>query len=211
MCPNTPNGKKPSAREFFKQRSPLRGVSRFLRITTLVSFLVPTLLACAPATVSYDENQAGLAFALGEEFVTASGEQARLADFNGRIVLLHFLSPQCPLCEKEAPSLRRLHDSFKDSSFSVVGVAVKGTDPFSVHSFALKNNLNFPILMDTEGSLAEFFSISEVPASLFLNRDGVPLQLEDPASGEPTSIIKGAREWDTEGPVEMVASIVEGM
>jgi len=65
--------------------------------------------------------------------------------------------------------------------------------------------------MDTEGALAEFFSISEIPSSLFLNRDGVPLQLEDPASGEPTSIITGPREWDTEGPVGMVASIVEGM
>ncbi len=201
MCLTTAKGKKPSA----------RGVLRFLRITAIGVFLAPALLACAPATVSYDENQSGLAFTLGEEFVTASGDGARLADFNGRIVLLHFLSPQCQLCEKEAPSLRRLHDSFKDSSFSVVGVAVKGTDPFSVHSFALKNKLSFPILMDTEGALAEFFSISEIPSSLFLNRDGVPLQLEDPASGEPTSIITGPREWDTEGPVEMVASIVEGM
>lgn len=201
MCPTTPKGKKPSARGFL----------RFLRITAIGIFLAPALLACSPATVSYDENQAGLAFTLGEEFVTASGEQTRLADFNGRIVLLHFLSPQCALCEKESPSLKKLHDSFKDSGFSVVGVAVKGTDPFSAHSFALRNNIRFPILMDTEGSLAEFFSISEIPSSLFLNRDGVPLRLEDPGSGEPTSIITGPREWDTEGPVEMVASIVEGM
>lgn len=194
-----------------ERRPPSTGIFSFLRLAIIVILLAPTLLACTPATVSYDENQAGLAFALGEEFVTASGEHARLADFNGRIVLLHFISPQCPLCEREAPSLRKLHDSFKDSSFSVVGVAAQGSDPFSVHSFALRNNLNFPILMDTEGSLAEFFSISELPSSLFLSRDGVPLQLEDPASGEATSVIPGPREWDTEGPVEMVASIVEGM
>jgi thiol-disulfide isomerase/thioredoxin len=180
-----------------------------LRIATLI---ITTILAgCAPATVSYDENQAGLAFALGEEFTTVSGEQMRLADFSGQIVLLHFLSPTCPACEQEAPSLKRLHDSFKDSRFSVVGVSARGSDPYSVHSFALRNGLGFPILLDTEGSLEQFFSISQLPSSIFLNRDGVPLQIEDPSSGEVTSVISGARAWDTEGPIEMVASIVEGM
>jgi peroxiredoxin len=175
-------------------------------------FLSISLLCvgCAPrqSSTSPEENQRILRSAIETKFVSTQGEQISLADFRGKIVLLHFLSPHCPQCAHEAPALRRLQESFQDSQFSVVGVVLQGVDPYAAQAFALQHHLQFPVLLDTEGALARVFSIEEVPSSIFLSRDGVPLLLEDPESGQITAIIPGARAWDTEKPVELIAGLV---
>ena len=178
---------------------------------SLLVLLSCTLGGCAPrgSSLSPEENQRILRSAIETRLTTTQGEQVSIADFKGKIVLLHFLSPHCPKCAQEAPGLRRLQESFQDSQFSVVGVVPEGVDPYSAQAFTLQYKLQFPVLLDTEGTLTKVFSIEQVPSSLFLSREGVPLLLEDPESGEITAVIPGARAWDTEKPVELIAGLVD--
>ncbi len=138
-----------------------------------------------------------------------AGPYQRLSDFRGKIVMLHFVSSWCGQCGLEAPSIRNVQTSFKDSGFSVVGVAVDD-DPYQMQVFASKYSLNFPVLMDTAGDFKTFFGIKELPATLFLDRRGMPIRFQDPESGQTTAKIEGARMWDSTGPVEMIARLVEG-
>jgi peroxiredoxin len=172
-----------------------------------ISFLC---IGCASSnsSLSPEENQRILRSAIEAQLTSTQGDRMSLADFRGKIVLLHFLSPHCAKCTEEAPALRRLQESFQDSQFSIVGVVPQGVDPYTAQAFTLQHQLQFPVLLDTEGMLAQVFSIKEVPSSIFLSRGGVPLLLEDPESGEITAIIPGARAWDAEKPVELIAGLV---
>ena len=99
--------------------------------------------------------------------------------------------------------------NFKGSPFEIVGVAIDD-DPFEMQAFQSKYQLPFPIVMDTAGELKEFFQIKELPSTLFLNKQGVPIRFQDPSTGETTAKLSGPRAWDTARPVEMIAALVEG-
>jgi peroxiredoxin len=122
--------------------------------------------------------------------------------------MLHFFSSWCGECSTGAASVANVHNSFKDSGFSVVGVAVED-DPFQTQIFAAKNSLHFPIFMDAAGDLKAFFGVKTVPATIFLDQNGTPITFLDPASGKRTAKFDGARMWDTAKPVEMIAALVE--
>jgi peroxiredoxin len=138
----------------------------------------------------------------------ANGGQMSISDQRGKIVMLHFMSSWCRECSIEAPSLRNLHDNFKGSQFAIVGVAVDD-EPFQTQSFVTRLQLPFPVLMDITGDLKSFFSIKELPSTLFLDRQGTPIYFKDPNTGNITAKLEGPRAWDTVQPVQMIAGLVE--
>jgi peroxiredoxin len=131
-----------------------------------------------------------------------------ISDHRGKIVMLHFLSSWCRECTAEAPALSNLHDSFKGSGLSIIGIAVDD-EPFQTQSFTTRLQFPFPVLMDVSGDLKSFFSIKQLPSTLFLDRQGMPIYFKDPDSGQVTAKLEGARAWDTTLPVQMIAGLVE--
>lgn len=139
---------------------------------------------------------------------SANGRQMSIADQRGKIVMLHFMSSWCRECSVEAPSLRNLHNSFKGSEFAIIGIAVDD-EPFRTQSFVARLQLPFPVLMDVTGDLKDFFSIKQLPSTLFLDHQGAPIYFKDPSTGNVTAKLEGPRAWDTVGPVQMIAGLVE--
>lgn len=155
-----------------------------------------------------DANARALREVLRTEFPTTQGNQAQLSDFRGKIVFLHFFSSWCGECDAEATSLRNLNRAFEGSDFVMVGVAVND-DPFETKRFVDRHQLSYPVLMDVSGELKGFFSVKGVPVTLILDRSGSPVSFQDPQTGSVTAKLEGARRWDTEGPVQMIAGLIE--
>ena len=44
----------------------------------------------------------------------ADGNEVSLADYKGRLLMLHFWATWCPYCKKLQPGLQRLSDVFED-------------------------------------------------------------------------------------------------
>jgi peroxiredoxin len=179
---------------------------------TALFALCATLLACSSTTssISAEENRRALNEVLQMQLPGVGRAGARLVNFKGKIVLVHFFASWCGPCALEVPSLVATYNSFKDSRFTVVGIAVDD-DPFQAQSFVAQHKLPFPVLMDTTGELKEFFSVRELPTTIFLNRSGEPIRFKDPKTGSMTGVLKGPRQWDATKNVEMIAGLVEGM
>lgn len=177
----------------------------------LLTLSLSILVSCSPMTPSGDgsSNRSSLDSALRTTYPTVSGQQVSLSDFRNKIVLLHFIASWCAECAIEAPSLNSVHSSFKDSNFSVVGVAIDD-DPFQMQVFRSKHNLQFPVLLDTTGSLKTFFGVKALPTTIFLGKNGTPIRFSDPGDGEVSAKIEGGRVWDSPKSVEMIAALVEG-
>lgn len=165
---------------------------------------------CSPRSSS--STSSGQSQALREvlqiKMPSANGRQMSIADQRGKIIMLHFMSSWCRECSVEAPSLRNLHNNFKGSEFAIIGVAVDD-EPFQTQSFVTRLQLPFPVLMDVTGDVKNFFSIKQLPSTLFLDRQGAPIYFKDPSTGNVTAKLEGPRAWDTVGPVQMIAGLVE--
>lgn len=122
--------------------------------------------------------------------------------------MLHFISSWCGQCALEAAGVNNLQSSFAGSPFTVIGVFVDD-DPFQAQLFAAKHNIQHPLLLDVTGDLKTFFSVKELPTTIFLDKTGMPITFKDPSTGKVTAKLEGPRVWDSSGPVEMIASLVE--
>lgn len=179
-----------------------------LLTTTFALLCSLSLVSCSSSKAPLNPNAHGLQEIIQTEFPSIQGPRESLSNYNGKIVLLHFFASWCPDCAQEAPSLRNLDVALKGSDFQIIGVSIDN-DPFEARAFADRFGLPFPIIVDPQGELKQYFSINEIPTTIFLDRLGVPVTLQDPDTGVVTAKLVGARRWDTERPVEMIAGMIE--
>lgn len=111
----------------------------------------------------------------------------RLADYEGRVVLLNFWATWCPYCKKEIPHLIAMQEDLGGDGLQVVGAALnwefnsqKPGDPGifrdKVGGFALEEGLNYPVPLVTEGMsrLLERFgnAVGTIPYTVLIDREG---------------------------------------
>jgi peroxiredoxin Q/BCP len=88
-----------------------------------------------------------------------SGKEWKLADALGKKVVLLYFYPKddTPGCTKEACGFRDRIADLKKENVEVVGVSFDS--PESHQKFISKYNLNFPLLADTDGKIADTYGV----------------------------------------------------
>lgn len=83
----------------------------------------------------------------------------KLADVLGKKVVLLYFYPKddTPGCTKQACGLRDRMDSLKNDNVEVVGVSFDSAD--SHKKFIEKHKLNFTLLADTDGNIADAYGV----------------------------------------------------
>ena len=98
-----------------------------------------------------------------------TGEQVRLSDFRGQTVVLNFWATWCVPCRTEMPDLQAAYESD-----DVVVLAVNDREPPGpVEGFVDEFGLTFPVVLDREGSVREHYRVLGLPATFFIDPDGV--------------------------------------
>ena len=83
-----------------------------------------------------------------------NGQEIRLSDFHGKKLVLYFYPKDSTSgCTAEACSLRDGYGELRRRGISIVGVSVQ--DERSHKKFIEKNQLNFPLIADTEQQLVQ--------------------------------------------------------
>jgi peroxiredoxin Q/BCP len=87
------------------------------------------------------------------------GKTWKLADAVGKQVVLLYFYPKddTPGCTKEACGLRDRMADLKPDKVEVIGVSFDSTD--SHQKFIAKYNLNFPLLADIDGKIADAYGV----------------------------------------------------
>jgi peroxiredoxin len=104
------------------------------------------------------------------------GNEVRLADYKGKIVVLNVFAHWCGPCRKEAPELEKdLWQAYKARDVVVLGVATWARDNPTkrAEEFAREFKLTFPVLVDAENKVAEMYKVSGVPTTFIIDREGV--------------------------------------
>ncbi|MDQ4078533.1 MAG: TlpA family protein disulfide reductase [Chloroflexota bacterium] len=97
------------------------------------------------------------------------GEELSLEEWRGTNVILNFWATWCYPCRTEMPTLAAVHAENED--VIVVGVNYEESAA-DARAFVEELDLDFPILLDQEGKLADKFRVVGLPTTFFINRDG---------------------------------------
>ncbi len=105
---------------------------------------------------------------------TLDGETITLSELRGQAVLVNLWASWCVPCRAEMPAMQRVYDEYKGQGFVVLAVNVTSQDSASAAAaFVRQYGLNFPILLDVEGSVSRAYEQRAFPTSFFIGRDGV--------------------------------------
>jgi len=123
-----------------------------------------------PASTSAS-NTIGRTAALDFSLKDVQGNEFRLSDFRGRVVVLEFMSTTCPHCANEAPRLASVWKRF-GSAITMISTSVNNEDTNEVlKAYATAHDSPWVWAMDT-GNVASAYGVSAVPAIVIIDRNG---------------------------------------
>mgnify|MGYP001773945516 CR=1 FL=1 len=101
-----------------------------------------------------------------------NGNNIRLSDFRGRVILLNFWATWCNVCVDEMDSLNRVYRDMKDKGFVVVAVSIDQSEK-AVKEFVRHKNLSFPVLLDPEKEVYfDKYAAFGLPTSFLIDKKG---------------------------------------
>ena len=111
------------------------------------------------------------------ELADLKGNQVKLSDYKGKILVINFWASWCPPCKGEMPDFDLLDKGLKKKN-DVVLLAVNMTDgkretKSKVESFIKENNYGMMVLLDTEGQAAKLYEIKWLPTTVIVDRKGI--------------------------------------
>lgn len=139
----------------------------------IVKHLSKSLITLASSFLLSAYSLAGIDSGPAPDFTLKSnvGENLRLAEQRGDVVMLNFWASWCAPCREEMPHLNELNSQYKDMGFTLLGVNVDEKERDANRAID-RLKVEFPVLFDTENNVAELFKVDAMPTTILIDRDG---------------------------------------
>ncbi|KUM54585.1 TlpA family protein disulfide reductase [Rheinheimera sp. EpRS3] len=99
------------------------------------------------------------------------GNNLRLAEQRGDIMLINFWASWCGPCIQEMPALDKLAQKYQMLGVQVWGVNVE-SDNSAAKAYLSKVQVAFPILFDVDNSVSKDYRVEAMPTTVILDKDG---------------------------------------
>ena len=100
------------------------------------------------------------------------GSKFDLATHRNKVVLLNLWATWCGPCRAEIPELEKMHADYGPKGFEVIGVSLDEGGAETVKQFVDEQKMNYPIVLDPEGKIANVFQTSVLPTTALIDRQG---------------------------------------
>jgi thiol-disulfide isomerase/thioredoxin len=101
-----------------------------------------------------------------------SGNQVRLSDLRGNVVILDFWATWCAPCLMALPHLQEIHEQYGDKGVKVVTVATDEGGARVVVPFIEKKGFTFTVLLPDDKVQRDFGPIRGLPTTLVIDPEG---------------------------------------
>ena len=138
-----------------------------MKIKNCVLGLMFSVVAATSLASSGLMGQAAPDFALK----SSTGENLRLSEFRGDVVMINFWATWCGPCRQEMPLLDELYQRYERVGFSLLGVNI---DDDSRKAMTMISDLgvNFPVLFDSTKAVSKLYQVDAMPVTVIVDRDG---------------------------------------
>ncbi len=102
---------------------------------------------------------------------SSTGENLRLSEFRGDVVMINFWATWCGPCRQEMPLLDELYTRYERVGFNLLGVNI---DDDSSRAMAMIDELgvNFPVLFDARKEVSKMYDVGAMPVTVIVDRTG---------------------------------------
>ncbi len=112
-----------------------------------------------------------------------NGQDWRISEHRGKVVLLNFWATWCPPCRAETPGLVNLANSYKSKGLEVVGVNMDEDENAPVQDFVREYKVSYAVLRPPENS-SLFNAVTSLPTTLLIDKNGRVAKKYDGAISE---------------------------
>lgn len=102
---------------------------------------------------------------------SASGENLRLSELRGEVVMINFWASWCAPCRQEMPLLDELYNQYHPLGFTILGVNVE-EDSAKAKQMLQENPVNFPVVFDNKSAVSKLYDVVAMPSTVLVDRDG---------------------------------------
>jgi peroxiredoxin len=130
-------------------------------------------LAMSVVTATGLASSGGLAGQPAPDFAlkSSTGENLRLSEYRGDVVMINFWATWCGPCRQEMPLLDEMYTRYNRVGFNLLGVNI---DDDSGRAMAMIRELgvNFPVLFDARKEVSKMYDVSAMPVTVIVDRTG---------------------------------------
>ena len=132
------------------------------------------------------------------DLARVSGERFVRKDFTGKVTLVNFWASWCSPCVEEIPALNRLRAIMKDRPFELISINY-AEKPQQIREFLDMVHVDFPVLLDEDGSYAAKWNVLVYPATFVIGTDG-----------NIVYGVNGAIHWDSQEIITKLVALMDG-
>ena len=129
-----------------------------------------------PETSSTPAEQEGQ-FPAAPDFTVLDreGNQVCLSDFKGKPVIVNFWASWCGPCKREMPAFQQAWETYGDRvEFLLINLTDNNQETLdSAKQFLASTEYTFPVYFDTQLSGASAYGVVGIPATYFIDKDGL--------------------------------------
>ncbi|MGQ9646236.1 MAG: TlpA disulfide reductase family protein [Thermodesulfobacteriota bacterium] len=102
---------------------------------------------------------------------TLNGQEIRLADLRGRVVLLDFWATWCAPCREAIPHLISLQKNYQEKGLEVIGMNLDKGDVETVRRFVNSMDIPYPITLTPE-EVSRKYGVTALPTTILIDQEG---------------------------------------
>ena len=123
-----------------------------------------------------------------------NGKTHSLSDYAGKTVVLEWINPDCPFVVRHYNLDTMTNLASKNKDVVWLAIATGGSaDADSLKTFAAKEGINYPILLDPDGQTGKAYGAKRTPQMYIIKGDGKLAYnggIDDQEVGEPNAPLK---------------------
>ena len=128
-----------------------------MKICFFARLLALLVLSGRLSVLSYAEGYIIGDTAPAFELTSLDGKLVSLADYRGKIVVMGFMTSWCPFCNAAAPYFYQIGKQYQDKGVETLIVDLR-EEKGPISEFVKKYNLSCPVVLDTDGKIAERYA-----------------------------------------------------
>ncbi len=102
---------------------------------------------------------------------SSTGENLRLSEYRGDVVMVNFWATWCGPCRQEMPLLEELFSRYERVGFTLLGVNIDD-DPRRAVAMAQELGVTFPVVFDNTKEVSKLYDVNAMPVTVLVDKEG---------------------------------------